>query len=117
LHQDKKKREEIAKKIVTYTTYRILPARLLYPETFEHPASSIDGKKALLMSLGPCLDDAEKQRKIDTTSTEAFTRCRVIKTRGRSCFEYRDIDVDVAIPEEEYEKRYEETNSIIYQEN
>lgn len=83
-----------------------MPKRALYPESFEHSSSSLEGKKALLLSLGPSLKDAEEKRKSDADTIEAFTRCRVTRSKSKSItYEYFDIDIDRFIPGEDYEKR------------
>lgn len=98
---------EHAKIISDRTGYYIMPGRKLFPHKYEHPASSLNGKKALLLSLGPSLEEAEKQRKLDVAACEDFTRCRVDKSRSlRSSYEYRDIDSNIVISEPDYEKRY-----------
>jgi hypothetical protein len=97
---------ELGRQIVMSTSYQILPSRLLNPSSFAHPASTIEGKKAVLVSLGPSLDESEKQRKADVMSVEAFTRCKVQKSRtSKSSFEYKDIDINLVVSYTEYEKR------------
>lgn len=99
-------RKNVGRYILEKTSYNLVSTRILYPERFEHPASTLDGKKFVLLSIAPSLEVADKQRKLDTQATENFTRCKVCKSRGRlSHFEYRDIDIDMVISESEYEKR------------
>ena len=71
------------------------------------PAETIESKRAVLMSLGPMLDEAEKQRKIDVAQCEDMTRCRIESKRTRaSWYQYSDVDSSTVIDPSEYEERY-----------
>ena len=60
-----------------------------------------------ITGLSPMLNDSEDQRKKDSAATEAFTRCKSGKGRGRySGYEYTDMDTQQKLSYEEYEKRY-----------
>lgn len=88
------------------TKYQIMPTRSLYPHLFPYPSSTIESKKAVLLSIAPTLDESEKQQKMDNASAEEFTRCKAEKSKtSRSSFEYRDFDIDVIVSTAEYEKR------------
>lgn len=88
------------------TAYPILSRRLLCPNDYQYPSSSLEGKKALLMSLSPMLTEAEEQRKKETSACENFTRCKAGKGKGKfSGYDYIDIDVKSSVDFDEYEKR------------
>lgn len=98
---------EYAKIIHSETDYALLPTRQIYPENFKHPITSLESKKALLMSMQPMLSAAEKQRKTDSELLENFTRCKVGKSRARSStYEYLDFDTNLRISGKEYSRRY-----------
>ncbi len=97
---------DIGRKILSGSTYPILSTRLLRPENYLYPSSSLEGKKSLLMSLTPMLSDAEEQRKKETSACENFTRCTSGKGKGKySCYVYTDKDVKCPVDFPEYEKR------------
>jgi hypothetical protein len=59
------------------------------------------------VSLSPALMHAEKSRKDEEGLREQFTRCRVDKSdRRNSSYMYIDIDADLHVSPDEYEKRY-----------
>mmetsp|Transcript_2055 Transcript_2055/g.3236 ORF Transcript_2055/g.3236 Transcript_2055/m.3236 type:complete len:663 (-) Transcript_2055:166-2154(-) len=98
---------DIAKKILVNTNYRLLSTRLVHPELYEFPKSSVEAKKALLLSLSPMLKDADEQKKKDSAACEAFTRCRSIKGKGSyGIYEYIDVDIQLRVDFPEFEKRY-----------
>ncbi len=78
----------------------------MYPENYAHPASTLEGKKALLLSISPQLLDSENNRKKEAEYCQGFTRCRVGKNIKNQCIEYTDIDLESVIEESEYERRY-----------
>jgi hypothetical protein len=97
----------IGKAVFESTKYKLVSSRFIYPENFEHPSQSVQGKKELLMSLSPMLLEAESERKKETAECEHFTRCRVGKGRGKySCYEYTDIDTGIVVDLDEYKNRY-----------
>lgn len=97
----------IAMTVYKETNYILLPARMREPDSFVHPASSLESKKAVLLSLSPMLTDAERQRKGDSIEVETFTRCRVDKGRDRSSYyDYIDIDTNLIVDPIEYQRRY-----------
>ena len=65
---------EIAKKIHINTDYKLLPSRTVYPELFTLPASSLESKKSLVLSLSPMITEGEKQRLYDAGECEKYTR-------------------------------------------
>mmetsp|Transcript_27252 Transcript_27252/g.46033 ORF Transcript_27252/g.46033 Transcript_27252/m.46033 type:complete len:563 (+) Transcript_27252:125-1813(+) len=96
-----------AKIIHEKTEYPLLPKRQIYPEKYQHSITSLESKKALLLSMQPMLSAAEKQRKIDSEVLEEFTRCKVGKSRARpSTYEYLDFDTNMRISGKEYSRRY-----------
>jgi hypothetical protein len=96
----------IGRKILADTNYPILSTRTLAPERYLFPASSLEAKKALLLSLAPMLTDAEEQRVKETNACELFTRCKSGKGRGRfASYDYADIDINRSIEFEDYERR------------
>ena len=97
---------DVGRSILTGSNYPILSTRLLRPENYLHPPTSLEAKKALLISLSPMLTDAEEQRVKETTACEAFTRCKSGKGKGKySSYEYTDVDVQCKVEFAEYEKR------------
>lgn len=97
-----------AKIVHDETEYPLLPTRQIHPENFQFPVSSLESKKALLMSMQPMLSAAEKQRKMDSDLLEDFTRCKVGKSRARSStYEYLDFDTNLRISGQEYSRRYD----------
>jgi hypothetical protein len=93
-------------KIFEESQYRVLPARVLFPENFQYPSSSIEGKKQLLVSMTPMLTEGENQRKMDATKCEEFTRCRVEKDKLRSShYQYIDVDTNQPISGTDYHQR------------
>ena len=97
----------IGKEVFESTKYKLLSSRTIYPDKFEYPSQSVQGKKELLLSLSPMLLEAEAERKRETAECEQFTRCRVGKGKGRySCYEYTDIDVGDVVDLAEYTNRY-----------
>lgn len=98
---------DIGRKIVETTKYKLLPSRSIYPELFPHPITSIEGKRALLLSLTPMLTEGEGQRQVDVTNCESFTRCKCEKSRKvNSSYEYVDIDTNTSVSSDKYEERY-----------
>lgn len=96
----------MGRQILAGSTYPILSRRLLCPNDYLYPSSSLEGKKALLMSLSPMLSEADEQRQKETAACENFTRCKSGKGKGRfSCYDYTDIDVKCQVDFAEYEKR------------
>ncbi len=96
--------------ILSSTNYIVIPTRRMKPEMYEFSASSMDGKKALLMSLSPMLSENETQRKIDINACESYTRCRSAKGKGRfSVYEYMDLDNGIKVNYDEFERRYSTT--------
>lgn len=91
---------------MTSTKYNLLSQRLMFPEKFPHEPSSLESKRALLLSMNSSLKEAEVQRNADVSACEAFTRCTCGKGRGKSSFEYKDIDTGKVITPEEYEIRF-----------
>lgn len=80
---------------------------MLKPDSFQHPSETIESKKAVLISLGPMLDIAEKQRKLDVSKCEEITRCRIESKKTRaSWYQYSDLDSRVVIDPSEYEMRW-----------
>ena len=80
----------------------------MYPALYQHHPSTIESKKELLISLSSMLTNAETQRKIDTNLCEQFTRCKSTKGKGRySCYEYTDIDTQLVVDFDEFERRYQ----------
>lgn len=98
--------QSIALSIAEVVDYKLVGSRILNPELFTHPPASIEAKKALILSLAPMLTDAEEQRKKETSECEAFTRCRSSRGRGKSNYEYVDIDTSETIQYADYETRY-----------
>ena len=48
----------------------------------------------------------QNQRKVDIELCEQFTRCRSSKGKGRySCYEYTDIDTQLVVDFDEFERR------------
>ena len=95
-----------AKIIYQESDYPLLPTRQIYPENYQHAITSLESKKALLMSMQPMLSAAEKQKKIDSEQLERFTRCKVGKSRARSsAYEYLDFDTNMRISGKEYSRR------------
>jgi len=79
---------------------------MLFPDLFEFSPESIQGKKALVLSLQPMLEEAESERKRDLRDCENFTRCSIGKSKGRfSSFEYTDIDTKQKVDVDEFKKR------------
>lgn len=108
------KRLEIGRHILHSSNYRILPTRMLRPDLYDHPSSSLEGKKKLLLSLSPMLTDNEAQRKADISACEEFTRCRSGKGKGRLCnYEYTDLDTNVTIDHAEFERRFVSTLDVL----
>ena len=98
---------DIGRKIVETTKYKLLPSRSIYPELFPYPITSIEGKRALLLSLTPMLTEGEGQRQVDVTNCESFTRCKCEKSRkGNSSYEYVDIDTNTSVSSDKYEEIY-----------
>lgn len=98
---------DIGKKIVENTKYKLLPSRSIYPELFPHPISTIEGKRALLISLTPMLTEGEGQRQLEVTNCETFTRCKCEKSRKiNSSYEYIDVDTNLSVSSDKYEERY-----------
>jgi hypothetical protein len=95
----------LAKSIHTISKYPLNSSSVLYPEQFPHPKGSIDAKRSVLISLSPMLTQAEEQRKKDTKDCEEFTRCRSTKGKGRSSYEYIDLDTTFKVDFEEFERR------------
>lgn len=79
---------------------------MLSPEQFTLPPTSIEAKKSLILSLAPMLTAAEEHRKKETQECEDFTRCKSAKGRGRSSYEYTDVDTAQVVSYEEFETRY-----------
>lgn len=77
----------------------------MYPESYSYPSQSLEAKKQLLYSLSPVLGDLDKQRKIDSSDCEKYTRCKVNKG-AYNTFEYYDFDMNSIVTDHEYEKRY-----------
>ncbi len=97
---------QLSKTVFESSSYPLLPNRLMFPEKYIHQPSSIESKRALIYSMEGNLNDSERQKKQDTAMCEEFTRCRVGKGRdSRSSFEYFDIDANVAISDDDYERR------------
>ena len=104
---------DIAKKILANTNYRLLSTRLVHPELYEFPKSSVEAKKALLLSLSPMLKDADEQKKKDSAACEAFTRCKSMKGKGSyGIYEYIDVDIHLRVDFPEFEKRYYTINLV-----
>ncbi len=98
---------DIGRKIVETTKYKLLPSRSIYPKLFPHPITSIEGKRALLLSLTPMLTEGEGQRQVDVSNCESFTRCKCEKSRKiNSSYEYVDIDTNASVSSDKYEERY-----------
>jgi len=98
---------DVGRKILSGSSYPILSTRLLRPENYLYPSSSLEGKKSLLLSLSPMLSDAEEQRQKETSACESFTRCSSGKGKGKyACYVYTDVDVKCQVDFPEYEKRY-----------
>ena len=98
---------DIGRNILTGSSYPILSRRLLCPNDYLYPSSTIEAKKALLLSLSPMLTTSEEERKKETAACENFTRCKSGKGKGRSaCYDYTDIDIKCQVDFAEYEKRY-----------
>lgn len=99
--------QSIGKEVFESTKYKLISSRFIYPENFEHPSQSVQGKKELLLSLSPMLLEAESERKKETAECEQFTRCRVGKGKSRySCYEYTDIETGLVVDLDEYKNRY-----------
>lgn len=89
------------------TKYKLLPSRYTHPELYLHPSSSIESKRALLLSLSPMLTNGENQRIKDVKACTDYTRCVVEKSKKRNAsYEYLDIDTNDKIEYNEYERRY-----------
>lgn len=65
---------DIAKKMHINTNYKLLPSRTIYPEQFTLPASSLESKTSLVLSLSPMITEGEKQRLFDASECEEYTR-------------------------------------------
>jgi hypothetical protein len=96
------------RKILESSNYKLLSLRLLQPESFVHPMHTLEAKKAVLQSLSPMLKESEEQRKKDTAACEGFTRCRSTKGKGGSfsLYEYTDLDTQLKVDYDEFEKRF-----------
>lgn len=98
---------DIARNVLKSSNYKLLSTRLIHPELFEFPSSTLESKKALLLSLSPMLKEAEEQKKKDTAACESFTRCKSSKGRGSyGIYQYTDFDIHTMVDYPEYEKRY-----------
>lgn len=96
-----------AKIIHQVSDYPLLPTRQIFPENYQYSITSLESKKALLMSMQPMLSAAEKQKRVDSDELEKFTRCKVGKSRVRSStYEYLDFDTNMRISGKEYSRRY-----------
>jgi hypothetical protein len=96
---------DISKCLHDVCKYKLVSSRLMFPENFPHPSTSIESKKSLLISLSPMLTEAEDQRKQDTKECEEYTRCRSSRGKGRSNYEYIDIDTSLRVEFAEFERR------------
>ena len=96
---------QISKALYATTSYRLMSARLISPEKFHHPIGSEENRKEIFLSLTPMLNAAETQRKIDAEECEKFTRCRCNRTKGKTSYQYIDIDTTEIVDYKEYEKR------------
>ncbi len=96
---------EISKVLHDHCKYKLISSRLMFPEQYPHPSTSIESKKSLLISLSPMLTEAEDQRKQDTKECEEFTRCRSSRGKGRSNYEYIDLDLSIRVEFAEFERR------------
>lgn len=98
----------LARRIHGLTSYPLLPARVLFPEQFDHPPFSYESKRELLLSLSPSLIEAEKERKDEEEERVDFTRCRVGKASRKSNahYEYVDVDTNTKVAASEYETRF-----------
>jgi len=65
---------DIAKNIHINANYKLLPSRTVYPEQYTLPASSLESKKNLVLSLSPMITEGEKQRLYDAGECEEYTR-------------------------------------------
>ena len=98
---------QIARNVFKGSNYRLLSTRLIHPELFEFPSSTLEAKKALLLSLSPMLKEAEEQKKKDSAACESFTRCKSIKGKGSyGVYEYIDIDTQLRVEFSDFERRY-----------
>ena len=98
---------QIARNVFKGSNYRLLSTRLIHPELFEFPSSSLEAKKALLLSLSPMLKEAEEQKKKDSAACESFTRCRSAKGKGSyGVYEYIDVDTQLRVEFSDFERRY-----------
>ncbi len=107
----------MAKELLSNTNYPLFSHRMLYPEQYLHPSASTESKRALLISLAPMLNEAERQRQSDAADCERATNCRSIKSRvksGASQYEYFDIRSGSPVPSAEFEKRFLENPAFIY---
>ena len=97
---------KLARIIYERTNYALITKRLIYPEQFQFSSSSVEGKRALLVSISPSLTEAEKQRSLDSQLCEKITHCKVVKPRGRGAggFEYLDTATGALVEPEQYEK-------------
>jgi hypothetical protein len=97
---------EIGRTILAGSSYPILSRRLLCPNDYLYPSSTIEGKKALLMSLSPMLSEADTERQKEAAACESFTRCKSGKGKSKFAgYDYTDIDVKCQVDFAEYEKR------------
>lgn len=96
---------DIGISVFEMSCYKIVTSRLMFPGEFLHPPTSMEAKKSLVISLSPMLTEAEEQRKKDTSALEEFTRCRSAKGRGRSNYEYIDIDTSTRVDFPDFERR------------
>ena len=98
----------IARELQTNSTYPLFSNQILHPEQYQHKSSTLDGKRALLVSLAPMLTEAEKQRQADGAACELATQCKSVKVKSRGSgglYEYYDIATHVKVPHQEFEKR------------
>ena len=98
----------VAQNIVESTSYSLLPTRILCPNKYKYAASTLDGKKEILLSLSQMLIDAEKARKLDSEACETFTRCRSRSGKGKEKYEYVDVDIQTVVDPMEFERRFAE---------
>lgn len=104
----------IAKSVFEQSEYKLVASRLLNPEQYTLPPASMEAKKSLIMSLAPMLTAAEEQRKREAQECEDFTRCKSAKGRGKSNYEYTDVDTAKIVTYEEFESRYESSQSSLF---
>ena len=89
-------------------TYPLFSNQILNSDKYQHKSSTLEGKRALLVSLAPMLTEAEKQRQADGAECERATCCKSVKLRGKGCgsiYEYYDISSNVKVPHHEFERR------------